>query len=267
LKADGIASPGEFVEGALTLENLGALVAPSVTATLFTNDEYVWWYNTLPITFGHILTGSTATSSDYEFFLQVSTFCPHGHTVTFDLDIKDGLGHTWSDSFDVTIIDNVGPRVYGADATPRQAAAGEPVTITAYVEDGSGISSVQAIVESPDETPVITLTLYDDGAHGDWGSGDGTYANIWTTASAPRTYQVDFRTIDGMGNMGEYDNLTAFTTQTFSETSDILLFADYGGYNPTGEFSPYYTEALDAIGASYDLWDSYLYGPVPTATL
>ncbi|RLC96135.1 MAG: hypothetical protein DRI77_08990, partial [Chloroflexi bacterium] len=111
---DGLVNPGEFVECSLTLENRGAINTSSVTATLSTNDEYIWWYNTNPITFGAIITGSTATSGDHEFYFHVSSFCPHSHTVAFDLAIEGAPGYAWSDSFDVTVVDTMGPEIFGA---------------------------------------------------------------------------------------------------------------------------------------------------------
>jgi hypothetical protein len=256
---NNVVNPGESVRCSLTLENLGVLTAPSVTATLYTNDEHLWWYTTDPITFGHIAAGGTVTSADTAFDIQVKDSCPHSYTVVFDLTIKDALDHTWVEQFGVPVLDNVGPDVYFAEAIPSFAAAGEPVTITANVEDPSGVSSVRSVIESPDESPVITLTLYDDGAHGDWSADDGTYGNIWTTTADERIYEVDLVAEDGMGNVSLHDNKTSFATKPFSKTAEVLLVAD-GGWGATGSFRPYYATALDEVGVAYDLWDGYFYG-------
>lgn len=157
--------------------------------------------------------------------------------------------------------------IFGASVQSRYVAAGNPVTITAYVQDSSNISSVQAIIESPDETPVITLTLYDDGAHGDYSAGDGTYGNAWISDPIQRTYTIDFVAEDELTNVSAYNNLADFTTRPFSPTTNLLLFADNGGWANTDEFRSYYTATLDAIGIPYDLWDSYWYGPLTTSIL
>jgi PKD repeat protein len=264
LNPDGIANPGELVEGSLTLENIGVLIAPGVTATVSTDDVHIWWYTPNPISFGDIYTGGTATSGAYDFSFQISNSCPHSHTVTFDLTIYDTLGNTWADSFDVTVLDKVGPQIWGADAQPRLVTPGEPVTITAFVEDSSGVSSVQAVIESPDETPITTLTLYDDGVHGDWGPDDGTYGNAWTTTPGQqRIHEVDFATEDMLSNTRTYDNLTSFTTQPFGKTANVLLVAD-GGWSSSSGFRPYYAAALDDISVPHDLWDYYFYGQITT---
>ena len=264
---DGTANPGEYVQFSITLENIGVLNTPGVTATISTVDPYIWYYDTGAASFGDIAAGGTATCGSYDYYFRVRNTCPHNHTVRFNLDVGDSSGNTWSDSFDVTIIDNVGPAISWADASPRYTVAREPVAITAYyVEDGSGISSVQAVIEGPDETPVVTVALYDDGAHNDGEAGDGTYGNTWTTDVTQMDYYVDFMTEDGLGNVRAYDNLTVFTTKAFSKTADTLFVPDNGG-NSTEWFRPYYTNALDALGYSYDIWDTRWRGAPDSATL
>jgi hypothetical protein len=263
---NGIANPGEYVEGALTLKNIGVLGATGVTATVSADDTCVTWYQTAPLVLGDIDAGSLATSGDYDFYFSVSHDCAHGHVVIFDLDIHDSSGAHWIDRFEITIIDNVGPYLYGAYATPRYVTAGLPVTITAYVADSSGVRSVEAVIESPDETERATLTLYDDGLHGDYGAEDGSYGNVWSTDATPKTYTVDFITEDELDNVAAYGNRAEFTTEPFVKTGDVLLVADAAGVT-TGHFRSYYTSALDGVGASYDVWDTYFYGAVTSDTL
>jgi hypothetical protein len=267
INQDGTANPGEYVHFSITLENIGVLSAYGVTATISTIDPHISYYDTGAASFGDITAGGTATSGSYDYYFGVENTCPHSHTVRFNLDIGDSNGNAWTDSFDVTIIDNVGPAISWADASPRYTVAGEPVAVTAYyVEDGSGVSSVQAVIESPDETPIVTVTLYDDGAHNDGEAGDGTYGNAWTTDVTQRDYYVNFVTEDGLGNVRAYDNLALFTTKAFTKITDILFVPDYGG-NSTDWFQPYHTNALDALGYSYDIWDTVWRGAPDSATL
>jgi hypothetical protein len=263
---DGTVNPGEYVAFSITLGNVGILEAPGVTAALSTVDPCIEYYDTAATSFGDIVAGETVTCGSYDYYFRVTNTCPHHHTVTFDLDISDSNGHTWADDFDVPIVDNVGPAISDAVANPRYVTAGELVTITAHGEDGSGIRSVQAVIESPDQTPIITVTLYDDGAHHDGKAHDGTYGHIWTTDLTPRKYYVDFVTEDRLSNVREHENVTRFTTQAFSKTADILLVADNYTYD-TEWLLYYYTEALDTLGCSYDVWDSHLYGLIDAHNL
>ena len=262
---DGTANPGEYVRFSITLENIGILNAPGVTATISTVDPYIW-YDTGAASFGDIAAGGTATCDSYDYSFLVRDACPHSHTVRFSLDIGDSSGNTWIDSFEVTIIDNVGPAIWYADASPRYTVAGEPVTITARVEDGSGISSVQAVIESPDETPIAAVALHDDGAHGDGTAGDGIYGNSWATDGTPRDYYVDFVTEDSLANARVYDNMTLYTTKAFTKTADILFVPDYGD-NSTDRFRSYYTNTLDSLGYTYDVWVTEFRGAPDSATL
>jgi hypothetical protein len=266
LIADGIPSPGEMVEGTITLRNLGALAAPGVTATVSTHDLNVWWMTVTPLAFGDIAAGSTGTSAAYAFSYQVGYNCPSGYAIPFDLRIEDGLGHVWRDAFDVVVVDTVGPEVYGVNVFPRSLPAGQPVTITAYAQDNSGVAAVKAIIARPGESPAITLTLYDDGAHGDWGAGDGNYGAAWTTDAQEQAYAVDVWAEDTLGNVRTYGDQASFTTKPFSKTADVLVVMDGGGMM-TSSVCPYYTRALDDLGVAYDLWDTYLYGAVPSTTM
>jgi PKD repeat protein len=267
INSDGTVNPGEYVRFSITLDNIGVLNAPGVMATISTVDPHLSYYDTGAASFGDITAGGTATCGSYDYYLRVGNTCPHSHTVRFSLDIDDSIGHAWTDSFDVTVIDNVGPAISYARATPGYVVAGEPIVITAhYVEDGSGISSVQAVIESPDETPVVTVTLHDDGVHNDGEAGDGTYGNTWTTDTTQREYHVDFMTEDGLANVRDYDNLALFTTRAFAKTADILFVPDRGG-SSTDWFQSYYTSALDSLGYGYDVWDTRLREAPDSATL
>ncbi|MFP4345144.1 MAG: C25 family cysteine peptidase [Anaerolineales bacterium] len=260
LNGDGTANPGEYVEFSVTLENIGLLSAPGVTATIATDDPCITYYSTGAASFGDIAPGVTGTSGSQAYSLYVSESCSHEHAVTFDLEMGDAGGHRWSDRFEMTVVDNVGPIVEGGEASPLRAVAGGPVTLQAWdVRDGSGIDSVTAVIESPDGSVVATVPLYDDGLHGDGAAGDGTYGNLWTTDSEERNYYVDFVAEDGLGNVEVYDNWARFTTQTFTQTSDVLFVPD-SNRGETAWFQPYYTGALEALGYTYDVWDIHWKG-------
>ena len=82
-------------------------------------------------------------------------------------------------------------------------------------------------IESPDEVVSATLTLYDDGAHGDGAAGDDVYGNTWTTPAGERVYQVDVRAADGLGQEAEYDNAVSFQARyvvTFTITCQSVTF-------------------------------------------
>ncbi|MHA1284203.1 MAG: choice-of-anchor X domain-containing protein [Promethearchaeota archaeon] len=113
--------------------------------------------------------------------------------------------------------DLTAPTVDTVQALPDPLELESTITITAQVNDFSGISTVTAYVQHPDGTNIETLTLYDDGTHGDSSAGDNTYTNQWTSTSsnALGTYYVDIRAIDSSpaSNQRNVDNADTFTLQ------------------------------------------------------
>ncbi len=264
LKSDGIASPGEIIEGSLTLDNIGNLDASGITLTLASHDACTWLYHDAA-TIGDVAAGSSATSGPYDVKFYVDNRCSHGAAAQIDLEIYDIAGHHRSDSFTLLVLDKLAPEAH-SNLAGRYTPAGELISVLAYVYDTSGIRSVQATIESPDESPLITLPLYDDGAHDDEGMNDGVYGNSWTTPLEAQEYTIDLTTEDIYGNVGDYDNLDAFTTRPFSKRTNVLLFTDSGG-SSTESYRPYYTAALKASNIDYDLWDSYWYGALDRSTM
>ncbi len=97
-------------------------------------------------------------------------------------------------------------------ASPSQAEPGGEVQITAYVWDPDGILSVYASFENPDEVPIDSIALYDDGSHNDGAAGDHIYGNSWTTGSVGMAYLVDITAKDNLLNKSTFNNAATFTT-------------------------------------------------------
>ena len=271
---DGIVNPDELIELPVTLRNSGTEDIYDVEAYLSTTDPYVI-FDCIAFTddyeyFGDIPAGSTATCVDYEFL--ISAQCPDGHTIEFMLDIYDSHGHNWQDTFEITVYgtDQIGPHVWLA-GTSGYVRPGNNAFIITKVEDSSGIQSVTAEIESPDENVIATIDLYDDGKHGDRDALDGHYANYWKTDYTPRDYLVDIIATDASisHNQTTANNYTSFTTKPFEKTADILVVDDTGWYEQYNTFYTYYTNALDANGYNYDVWHNYygIYGVIDSETL
>ena len=90
----------------------------------------------------------------------------------------------------------------------------DSVTISAKTKDPAGITLMVEIL-APDQTPVDSLQLFDDGNHDDEDAGDSLYANVWLVNSAEeKLYYVDLLVtwvnMDTVPN--RLSNITAFTT-------------------------------------------------------
>ncbi len=147
--------------------------------------------------------------------------------------------------------DTFAPSAYSSSISLGDNQPGGVITITAYVYDPSGINYILAEIENPDENVITTLTLYDDGAHGDKNPEDGIYANIWATADE-ETYLVDFLTEDNAFNSDTFDNSLRFSTETFTSSSKILLI-----YDDSTDFYTYYQDALTVNNFPFDYYNTY----------
>ena len=130
-----------------------------------------------------------------------------------------------------------------------------PIIFRARALDETDVVSVR-LTWTLNGVPQPDLPMFDDGAHGDDEIGDG----VWGVQRAPLPInsQVSYAACatDTDGNNYCYPAQNSFTVQApFTKTADILFVPDGGGYE-TSWFSSYYTNALDALGYDYDIWDT-----------
>jgi hypothetical protein len=99
---DGMLDCGETVELYVELYNYGGQTASSPTATISVSDPVVTWLDNLGSKYPAIPSGASSVNSD-DFDLAVDPDVPNGHVITFNLDIADSDGGSWTDSFDVQV--------------------------------------------------------------------------------------------------------------------------------------------------------------------
>jgi predicted GH43/DUF377 family glycosyl hydrolase len=88
------------------------------------------------------------------------------------------------------------------------------ILITTKTKDPTGITLFTEI-EAPDQTPVDSLELFDDGNHNDGDSGDSLYANLWPVLPVEeRIYYVDLKVsrTDTDTVVSHMNNMACFTT-------------------------------------------------------
>jgi hypothetical protein len=90
----------------------------------------------------------------------------------------------------------------------------DTVCITIKISDPAGII-LMAKIKTPDQTPVDSLELFDDGNHNDGNAGDSLYANVWQVSlPEEQQYYVDLKVtrIDTDTVIHLINNMASFTT-------------------------------------------------------
>jgi N-acetylneuraminic acid mutarotase len=103
----------------------------------------------------------------------------------------------------------------------------DSVMINTKMKDPTGIT-LMAEIEAPDQTPVDSLHLFDDGNHNDGDAGDSLYANVWPVSSEEeQTYYVDLQVtrvdtdtvIDHMNNMALFTTIGSIVIEDYTFTA------------------------------------------------
>ncbi len=131
------------------------------------------------------------------------------------------------------------------------------ITFRARALDETGVAGVH-LVWTLNGDAQADLEMYDDGdsGHGDEVAGD----DVWAVRHAPlpEDSHVTYRACvtDTEGNSYCHPGWNSFTVlPAFVAAADILFVPDAGG-GDTSWFRSYYTSALDALGYTYDTWDT-----------
>jgi hypothetical protein len=88
------------------------------------------------------------------------------------------------------------------------------VLITTKINNPAGIT-LFAEIETPDQTPVYSLQLFDDGNHNDGIAGDSLFANSWPVPPVEESnYYIDLRVtrVDTNTVVNHLNNMALFTT-------------------------------------------------------
>ena len=105
--------------------------------------------------------------------------------------------------------------VEGVSVSPAYAVSGmDSVVVTATVAGPANLS-LFAEIEAPDQAPLDTLPLFDDGAHHDGEAGDSRFGNAWAVPPVDeRIYFVDLHVsyVDSHTVSFELNNVGTFTT-------------------------------------------------------
>lgn len=260
---DGVANPGEYVYLLVRIRNTGTVTAYNVSGSLVTGDWEATCYGVGY--YGDIDPGEETAPDHGDLYFYLSPLTPDGRVIEFTLDLFDQFGTYYSlGPFQITVVDSIGPCLSDKSVEPKVSTPSNPVTLTATLLDGAGVSLVTATVRSSDNSIITQFPMYDDGLHGDDGAGDGKYGAVWTTPSVTHDFIAGFTAVDGLGHQADYPDQMGFTTRSFSRHANILLVID--DLNEPN-LDVYYTKALGDNGFAYDLWYTFYRGSVPDSVI
>ncbi len=209
--ADGQVDPGETIELALALENLGADPASGVSATLTTSDPFVTITGE-KTNFGDIPAGGTAWGVD-SFVFGVAAEAPAGHVIELELVALSAGGGPWTSLIQLPVQSAAFTQLShtwsggGTDLDPGEAGA-----LSLEIQNLGDLTATGISATLASDSPWITVT-----------DAEGTFDDMAPGATSENTADPFALSVapDCFGG-----HLAAFT-----------LTLDFGGRRASVEFS------------------------------
>ena len=254
---DGIINKGESIALKVYLKNTGSSDANSVTATMTTTSSYVSSLApTSAISFGTISAGSESNyygnyySSEYSWSFAVSSSTPTGTQIPFTLNITDGQGNTWTQSFTVTVqatganIQYSRNVVYSDNNGDGIINKGESIALKVYLKN-TGRSDANSVTATMTTTSSYISSLAPTSAISfgtiSAGSESNYYGNYYSSeyswsfavsSSTPTGTQIPFtlNITDGQGNTWTQSfTVTVQATGANIQYSRNVVYSDNNG--------------------------------------
>lgn len=268
---DGTANPGEFLSVQLSIANeTGSAISGAYARMDRTADPYVhpideYFFDERVEANQELPAGEKTTFGD-DFNFHVGGNAPDGHVLEVPLRLFNGNDEVIGVAtlaLPVRGSDTTPPEITGfdVDVQPGFVQSGNTTTISAFVTEGSPLSSVEAVIETQSGGQQVgTVTLRDDGSGADREAGDRRFTGAFTPQQEAE-FVVNVSATDDKNNTGGFEG-ASFTSVPFSKSADVLLVAD-NRRSWTDDFEGDYTGALESTGFSADVWRVYQRGTPP----
>lgn len=266
---DHQANPGEFLEVFLQVAVLSGsynsiYAVPDSSADPYVHPNPVYFYDRYISHPRSVSTGDTVwLTDDFDFVVASST--PEGHVLTIPLQFYDGDGQQIGEDtlfIPVTGKDQSPPWPSSPRTVPRSGGPGEVFTFNVWTREAGQTTRVTGIVKKEDGTIYTKLTLHPTGNTARF---LGYEYQAQFTVDIPADLTVDVETQDDMGNTGYFSLTDRLTTRPFQQRHKVLLVADDGPWNR--DFSEVYMEDLLSRGIGFDIWRTWVRGPIGADTL
>jgi M6 family metalloprotease-like protein/uncharacterized repeat protein (TIGR01451 family) len=270
---DGVVDCGETIELFVHLHNNGSEAAVAVNATIATTDPWVVFLFNTTSGYGDILGGTSATNTnDFDFSVDPAT--PHGHLISFDLDITATNGDPWADSFTVPVQCGGNDPPVSDPNGPYAGTVGQPVqfdgsssfdldgTIVAFDWDfgdsttGSGATPSHTYAAAGLYT--VSLTVTDDGGATDTGTTTADIVELLPDIEvAPSSFNVTL-------NVSEIYTQTLSIGNVGTGNLEVILYEEETGH-PAPPFIPRPARPEGDLPARSD--NASAHSPYPSATI
>ncbi|MBI4427934.1 MAG: T9SS type A sorting domain-containing protein [Ignavibacteriales bacterium] len=161
-----------------------------------------------------------------------------------DVQFDGNMYHLWYRGFDGSKWQSgyaVSPKGLSVNILPARDSLDrtkDTIRIAVRIAGPQPNLSFSVKIESPDENPVDTLKLFDDGAHGDSLANDGLYGNIWIPDNKSAYYLDLAMTLNDTLRFEEINNIKAFLVTSVLELSSSLPRSYELGQNYPNPFNP-----------------------------
>lgn len=251
---DNTAGPGESIQFAAGLRNIGCTLASGVTAKIIIDDDYVTDYGVRGNGIVPDIEPGTTLIANRMFWAAIDPLTPDEHEIMCNVEFTEPeTRNIWVFDLPLVVKDYVSPTIDQFQTIPVNPAPESQITVTARVRDGAGVAQVEVTLLTYDSEETLTSAMYDDGAHGDGVAGDNVYGAYLTLPAGETYFRCDVFAADNLGNSGRVQGLGGLATLPFAQDDQILLVS-----NAVNDlYLGLYAQALDDAGYGYDVWSWY----------
>ncbi len=134
-----------------------------------------------------------------------------------------------------TYITNAGPAIYNVTHNPPLPAAGQPVVVTATVNDPDGIQNLWLYYRLDPAANYTTLAMNDNATRGDAIAHDGTFSATIPGQAAGQVVAFYLAATDSRGAVTRFPTVRSLNNEPVRECAIV-----FGDINPGGSFGAYH---------------------------
>lgn len=247
--------PGDDIYLAMIIENDGCSTLENASIRMSSTSEFLEYFYADPTALPPLPAqwGMVSPWAAVRFLVKKTT--PDNTIVPITITITVSETLEFTHIFDLIVRDRMGPAYTWGSLDSRSLQVEQPLRVECALNDISGIESASAVFRQVSLEQSATVTLFDDGTHGDTMSSDGIYSTIYTLPSTPDDFETDIIARDGLGNLITHDSVLRFSSVHLIP-APVLLIDELD--LPVAESKV--ETALTRLGITHATWNIYYRG-------